>query len=102
MKVFWTTKALNRLRRVRQLHDYLGKGGETGGKNVVERLTRLAAGIPENLEGGRPLPYFEGEEIQEVIDGTFRLVYRVLPDAIHVLTVRHTPLLMPTRFLLEP
>ena len=43
------------------------------------------------------LPYFGEAEVRELIDGTYRVIYRVLEDEIHILTVRHVPRLLPAR-----
>jgi|RhiMetdeSRZDD1v2_1073273.scaffolds.fasta_scaffold1604300_1 plasmid stabilization system protein ParE len=96
MKAYWTIMAVNRLQRLQQLHDYLAEK-EPVAILFVERLARLADGLCRDPEAGYPLPYFGEAEVRELIDGTYRVIYRVLEDEIHILTVRHVPRLLPAR-----
>jgi plasmid stabilization system protein ParE len=96
MKAYWTMMAINRLQRLQQLHDYLAQK-EPVAMLFVERLARLADGLCRDPEAGYLLPYFGEAEVRELIDGTYRVVYRVLEDEIHILTVRHVPKVLPPR-----
>jgi toxin ParE1/3/4 len=96
MKAYWTIKAVNRLQRLQQVHDYLGQS-EPVPMMFVERLTRLADNICRDPEAGYEVPYFVDEDVREVIDGSYRVIYRILEDEIHILTVRHVPRAIPAR-----
>jgi plasmid stabilization system protein ParE len=50
---------------------------------AVERLERFP-------ESGRVVPEVRRETIREVIHGNFRIIYRVEPTRVAVLTVRHS------------
>jgi plasmid stabilization system protein ParE len=90
MRAYWTIKAINRIQRLQQVHDYFSRD-EPVTLAFVERLTRLADGICRRPEDGHSLPYFGTDEVREIIDGTYRIIYRILEDEIHILTVRHVP-----------
>jgi hypothetical protein len=96
MKALWTDKALNRIQRLRQVQDYLG-GQDHAHVQLIDRLTRLAGAIAQDPRAGLLMPYFDGMEVREATDGTYRIAYRVLPDAIHILTVRRIAPLLGNR-----
>jgi plasmid stabilization system protein ParE len=99
MKAYWTIKAINRLQRLQQVHDYFSQDAEPVTLLFVERLTRIADGLCRRPDAGHVLPYFGDEDVREVIEGTYRIIYRVLYDEeeIHILTVRHVPRALPER-----
>jgi plasmid stabilization system protein ParE len=102
MRVLWTDKAIDRLQRLQQVHDYLGQD-QPHRLRFVERITNVAAEtIGKDPGAGRPIGYIPGEDIREVRDGTCRIVYRILPDEIHILTVRHTHRVLSGRLIQAP
>jgi toxin ParE1/3/4 len=96
MRAYWTEMALSRVQRLKQLHDYLGQE-EPVTLLFVERLARLAEKISRDPDAGYELPFFGDADVREWIDGTYRLVYRILDQEIHILTVRHVPRALPAR-----
>jgi len=40
---------------------------------------------------------YQRDDIREVYEGRYRMIYRVLPDRIDILTVRHGARLLPER-----
>ena len=96
MKAYWTMMAVNRLQRLQQVHDYLGQS-DPAPMMFVERLTRLDDNICRDPEVGYEVPYFIEDDVREVIDGSYRVIYRILEDEIHILTVRHVPRAVPAR-----
>jgi plasmid stabilization system protein ParE len=97
MKAYWTMMAINRLQRLQQVHEYLASEKEPVTILIVERLARLAEGLCRDPEAGYPLPYFGDAEVRELVDRSYRIVYRVLEEEIHILTVRHVPRVLPER-----
>ena len=90
MTAHWTLKAL---RRLRQIHDYIAE--DQPRKRFVDRLTRKAGLIALQPLMGRIVPEYQREEIRETFEGDYRIVYRVLPGRIDILTVRHGARRMP-------
>ena len=81
--------AVNRLQRLQQVHDYLGQSepvpmmfvGGSPGSPITSAA--IGAGYESRISSTRTSG--------EVIDGTYRVIYRILEDEIHILTVRHVP-----------
>jgi plasmid stabilization system protein ParE len=55
----------------------------------VERLTRRSEQIANFPFSGRIVPEFETEQIREVIEGSYRIIYYVKPEQIDVIAVLH-------------
>ena len=92
MKVPWTRTALDHLA---DIYDYVAHDSQRYAQRMVDRITarsKQVAGFPESapvvVEYGDPA-------IREVIEGPYRLIYRVESDAIVVLAVIHGARLMP-------
>lgn len=94
MKTQWTAKALLRLQ---QIHDHIALDQPENARRFIDRLTRKAAAVAENPVLGHVVAEYQRDDIREVFEGSYRIIYRVLPDQIHVLTVRHGARLLPPR-----
>jgi plasmid stabilization system protein ParE len=55
----------------------------------VERLTRRSEQIANFPFSGRIVPEFETEQIREVIEGSYRIIYYIKPEQIDVIAVLH-------------
>ena len=94
MRVQWTAKALLRLQ---QIHDYIARDQPLNAERFVDRLTRRAEAIALNPRSGRAVPEYQSDDIRETFEGAYRIIYRILPDRIDILTVRHSARLLPTQ-----
>lgn len=94
MKANWTAKALVRLQ---QVHDYIARDQPINARNFVGRLTERADAIARQPHAGRIVPDYARQDIREVHEGAYRIVYRILADRIDILTVRHGARLLPRR-----
>ncbi len=79
MIVFWTNTAEEHLDSI---HAYIAKDSPQFAKRMVDRLTRRSIQIAEFPLSGRSVPEYEMEQIREVIEGPFRIIYYIKPDQI--------------------
>jgi len=86
MKVFWTDTAQ---RHIDAIHRYIAQDSPVYAKRTVDRLTRRSQQIAEYPLSGRMVPEYEKNQIREVIDGPYRIIYYIKPDRIDVLAVIH-------------
>jgi toxin ParE1/3/4 len=56
---------------------------------MVDRLTRRSQQIGNFPFSGRTVPEYEMEQIREVIEGPYRIIYYIKADQIDVLAVLH-------------
>ena len=92
MSARWTDKALFRLQ---QVHDYIAQDSSVNAGRFIDRLTRKAALIAHQPRAGVVVKKYQRDDIRETYEGAYRIVYRIRPDRIDILTVRHGARLMP-------
>jgi plasmid stabilization system protein ParE len=86
MKVHWTQTAEKHLDA---LYSHIARDSSEYANRMVDRLTARSLQIAEFPESGRKVPEFDANQIREVIEGPFRIIYRIKPDQIDVLAVIH-------------
>lgn len=94
MKVVWTDRAKARLR---QIHGHIARDQPLNGDRVVDRLTRRVAQLMEHPRSGRVVERYQREDLRELIDAPYRVIYLVRADRIDILTVRDSRRLLPRR-----
>ena len=95
MRVHWTNTALGHLLAI---YEYIAQDSSVYAQRMVDRLTRRSEQIAAFPLSGRMVPEFEAEDIREMIEKPYRIIYRIKPDQIDVLAVIHGAQLLP----LEP
>ena len=86
MKVHWTDTAGAHLDAI---HDYIAQNSPEYAKLIVDRLTRRSQQISKYPFSGRRVPEYDIDQIREVIEGSYRIIYYIKPDQIDVLAVIH-------------
>ncbi|MFN7908346.1 MAG: type II toxin-antitoxin system RelE/ParE family toxin [Microcystis sp.] len=86
MKVFWTETAVNHLSAI---YNYISQNCPQYAQRLVERLTRRSEQIANFPFSGRLVPEFETEQIREVIEVSYRIIYYIKPEQIDVIAVLH-------------
>jgi addiction module RelE/StbE family toxin len=87
MKVNWTETAINHLAAIRE---YIAQDSPEYARRLVDRLTRRSKQIAAFPLSGRVVPEYEIEQVREVIEGSYRIIYHITADQIDVLAVIHT------------
>lgn len=86
MRVVWSAKAKTRLR---EIHDYIAKDSPIRAKQVVDRLTRWSEKLVLEPRADRRVPEYGHDDLREVLDRPFRLIYRITPDCVGIVTIKH-------------
>jgi plasmid stabilization system protein ParE len=86
MKVHWTDTAE---RHLDALYAYIAQDSREYAKRMVDRLTRRSQQIADFPFSGRRVPEYDIDQIREVIEGSYRIIYHTKPDQIDVLAVIH-------------
>ncbi len=84
MKLFWTETAKQDLKAIRR---YIGADSPTAAKRWIERLREPARNALHAPLAGRKVPEFQSDDIRELIEGNYRIVYQVFSDRLVILTV---------------
>jgi toxin ParE1/3/4 len=87
VKVFWTDAALNQLEAIR---DYLWQTSPDYARRVVERLVNRTEQLAAFPRSGRMVPEYEIDDVRQVIESSYRLIYLIKEGQVEILAVIHT------------
>jgi addiction module RelE/StbE family toxin len=85
-RVVWTRQAVEDVESIRA---YVARDSERYAALLAERLVAAVERLAELPQSGRIVPEFGDESLREVLHGSYRLVYRVRPEVVEILTVYH-------------
>ena len=60
----------------------------------VRRLKTYVNRLKSFPESGSVVPELNDEDIREILFGSYRIIYRIAPDEVHILTVFHSARLL--------
>ena len=86
MRVVWTDEALKHLDSI---YHYIAQDNPYYGRRVVDKLTHRTEQLIRFPQSGRLTPEYETEDLRELIEFPYRIIYHVLTDRIEVLAVFH-------------
>ena len=92
MKVHWTKNAISHLTNI---YEYIGLNSLTYAKRTVDKITKRSEQIAKHPYSGRMVQEYEAEDIRELIEKPYRIIYRIKRDQIDVLAVIHGARLLP-------
>ena len=95
MKVHWTRNAIGHLAN---MYEYIALNSPTYAKRTVDKITRRSEQIADQPYSGRKVPGYDAENIRELIEKPYRIIYRIMPDQIDVVAVIHGAHLIPNDF----
>jgi toxin ParE1/3/4 len=95
MRVHWTENAIGHLVNI---YEYIAINSPTYGKRMVDRITRRSEQIAEQPLSGRRVPEYDAEDIRELIEKPYRIVYRIKQNQIDVVAVIHGARILPDEF----
>ncbi|QQS36071.1 MAG: type II toxin-antitoxin system RelE/ParE family toxin [Ignavibacteriales bacterium] len=86
MKIIWSPLAAERLDRV---YEFIAEDNLPAAKKMVDRIIKRIDTLSKNPERGRKVPETNREEIREVFEGEYRIIYRMESGIVHILTIRN-------------
>lgn len=87
VKVVWTELALGDLKAI---HDYISLDSKTYADKFVQRLIGRVDQLESFPRSGRIVPEYDLESTRELIEGNYRIVYRVYTDSIGIVRIHHS------------
>lgn len=85
-RVIWTRQAVEDVEAIKA---YVARDSERYAVLLAERLVAAIERVGLFPESGRIVPEVDDVTLREVVYGNYRIVYRVLPEAVEVVTVYH-------------
>jgi addiction module RelE/StbE family toxin len=92
MRVHWTNTAVDHLLSI---YEYVSHDSDIYADRLMDRLTRRSQQIGTFPRSGRSVPEYEAPDIREVIEGSYRIIYRIKKEQIDVLAVMHSAQQLP-------
>jgi len=92
MIVEWTENAISHLNNV---YEYIAQDSTFYAKRTVDKITRRSEQIAVFPFSGRKVPEYNTEDIREIIEYPYRIIYRIKPDVIDIIAVIHSAMLLP-------
>ena len=86
MRVIWAPRAV---RRAAEIARYIAQDSPDAAREWVEQVFAKAATLSRHPRQGRRVPEVDRDDIRQLLHGQYRLVYRIDPKRVVVLTVRH-------------
>jgi toxin ParE1/3/4 len=86
MKVYWSKKAKTRLR---EIHDYIALDSTERALQMVDRITKRSALLEFEPRADRRVPEYTQDDLREVLERPYRIIYLVQGDRIDVVTIKH-------------
>jgi toxin ParE1/3/4 len=88
VKVLWTEAALSQLQAI---YDYIAQTSPEYALRMIDRLTKRSIQISEFPLSGRMVPEYESNEIRELLEWPYRIIYLIdaAQSQVEVLAVIH-------------
>lgn len=86
MRVIWAPRAI--LRAI-EIAEYIAADRPAAARRWVQGLFAKAATLRRHPRSGRRVPELDRDEMRQVRYGKYRIIYRIDPKRVVVLTVRH-------------
>jgi toxin ParE1/3/4 len=100
VEVNWT---INALEDANHIAEFIALDSEYYASMVIESFFNRIVILEENSYAGRMVPEPENPFIRELIEGNYRIIYRIVNDQqIDILTVQHSSRLISNNIVLDP
>ncbi|MCB2181072.1 MAG: type II toxin-antitoxin system RelE/ParE family toxin [Desulfobulbaceae bacterium] len=99
MKLQWTETSKNDLIAIR---NFIAEDNPTAARKWIDHLREKARNIVHQPLSGRKVPELSRDDIREVVERNYRIVYQVHPDRISILTVFESHRLFPRHKISSP
>jgi len=87
VKVVWTEFAIEDLKSI---NDYISKDSKVYASRFVEKLMSRVDQLETNPKSGRIVPEFNIETLRELIEGNYRIIYKIDNDFIGIVRIHHS------------
>lgn len=92
VKLIWSPQALDDLDAT---CEYIARDSKRYAASFAERVIELAESIPAHPLLGAIVPEYQQEDLRERLFQNYRIIYRVRPDVVEIVTIVHGARLLP-------
>jgi len=92
VEIIWTPFALEDLQSI---YDYIAEDSPSYAGRFIDKLVDRVDILINHSEAGRIVPEFENETIRELIEGSYRIIYKINSiDEIAIIRIHHSARLL--------
>jgi toxin ParE1/3/4 len=92
MKIQWSPLAIE---RISEIADYIAMDSPMAAERWVHSIFDRVEQIKDFSKSGRLVPELKRKDVRELIIANYRIIYRLEPKIISILTVRHSRQILP-------
>jgi plasmid stabilization system protein ParE len=96
MKILWSSLAYERLE---EIFEYISVDNVSAAQKIIKRIFKKVETLSKNAERGRKVPEANRNEIREIFEGEYRIIYRIGPKTVHILSIRNFKQRLPRKDL---
>jgi len=85
MKIIWTEFAINKLE---EYADFIALDNPSAALNWVKNMQKSVNKLKNFSEFGRKVPEINRTNIREILEGNYRIIYKIDEKRISILTIR--------------
>jgi len=87
VKIIWTEFAIEDLKLI---HEYISKDSKVYADRFIEKLISRVEQLENNPHSGRLVPEFNLDTIRELIEGNYRIIYKINSDIVGIVRIHHS------------
>ena len=91
VRISWTALAIEDLRNI---YDYILKDSKIYADRIIEKIISRVDQLANFPKSGRVVPEFENDSIRELIQGNYRIIYKVTTQKISIIRIHHSARIM--------
>ena len=91
VKIVWTEFALEDLRSI---HEYISKDSKIYADRVIDKVISRVDLLEKFPKSGRVVPEFDDETLREIIQGNYRIIYKVSSLQVSIIRIHHSARLL--------
>ena len=86
VEIIWTEYAMEDLKLI---HEYISKDSQVYADRQVDKIIKRVDQISSFPKSGRVVPEFDIEDLRELIEGNYRIIYQITSDKIAIVRIHH-------------
>ena len=91
VKIVWTQLAIDDLKSI---HNYISAEFRVYANRLIEKIIARVQQIESFPESGKIVPEFGQKSIRELIEGNYRIVYKIHSDHVGIVRIHHAARLL--------
>jgi plasmid stabilization system protein ParE len=92
VKIVWSPISYERLENI---YEFISDKDTVAAKKIINRIFERVESLSKYPERGRKVPEINRNEIREIFESEYRIIYKIEPKKILILTIRNFKQLLP-------